>query len=36
MDIGCVTFDMKHRKKQKTMLEIMFYQAGMTWWFIGI
>ena len=31
MDVGCVTFGMKRRKKQKNTPEIMVYKAGMTW-----
>jgi hypothetical protein len=37
MDVGCVTFGMKRRKKQKkNTLEITIYKAGMTWRFGGI
>ena len=36
MDVGCVTFDMKRRKKKKNMPEITIYKAGMMWQFRGI
>jgi len=36
MEVGCVIFGMKRRKKPKNTPEIIVYKAGMTWWFGGI
>jgi len=35
MDVGCVIFGMKCRKKQKNMPKITVYKARMTWQFGG-
>jgi len=36
MEVGCMIFGMKCRKKPKNMPEVTVYKAGMTWWFGGI
>jgi len=36
MEVGCVIFGMKHKKRQKKPREIRVSKAGMTWRFEGI
>jgi hypothetical protein len=36
MEVGCMTFGIKRRKKPKNTLEITVYKAGMTWWCGGV
>jgi len=36
MEVGCVIFGMKHKKRPKTMGEIKVSKVGATWWFGGI
>jgi len=35
MEVGCMTFGMKRRKKPKNTPEITVYKAGMMWRFKG-
>jgi len=35
MEVGCMIFFMKHKKRKKTR-EIMVFKAGTTWQFGGI
>jgi hypothetical protein len=36
MEVGCVIFGMKHKKRQKKTREITVFKAGTTWRFGGI